>query len=117
MIEYDPIAQKYAYFSPTRRTNMPHTVHPPARRRTTLDLPAPLADEIQQAVKQGLAKSQNSLIVHAIEAYLERLQDAWIDAQFAQMADDKEAQSLHLQVAKEFEQSDWEALRIGEAHP
>lgn len=95
---------------------MPRTVHPPARRRTTLDLPAPLAIEIQRAVKRGLAKSQNSLIVQAIETYLRQSQDAWIDAQFAQMADDKEAQALHLQIAQEFERSDWEAFQIGEAN-
>jgi hypothetical protein len=75
-----------------------------------------LADEIQEAVRQGLAKSQNSLILQAIQVYLSRLQDAWIDAQFAQMAQDKEAQSLHLQVAREFEKADWEALQIGEAN-
>jgi len=43
------------------------------------------------------------------------LEEAWIDAQFAQMPEDENYQALQLQMAKEFEKSDWEALCVGEA--
>jgi len=95
---------------------MTHAPLRPVRRRTTVDLPVALADEIQRAVNQGLAKSQNSLIVRAVETYLQHLQEAWIDAQFAQMAHDQETQALHLQIAQEFEKADWEAFQLGEAN-
>jgi hypothetical protein len=43
------------------------------------------------------------------------LEEARIDAQFAQMQEDERYRALQLQMAKEFEKSDWEALCVGEA--
>ncbi|MBM3135459.1 MAG: CopG family transcriptional regulator [Chloroflexi bacterium] len=82
--------------------------------RTTLDLPIVLRERIKVAVSRGAARGQNGLIIKAIEDYLQHLEEAWIDAQFAQMQDDERYQALQLQIAKECEKSDWEALRIGE---
>jgi hypothetical protein len=49
------------------------------------------------------------------EDHLHQLAEAWIDAQFAQMQADETYQALQLQMAEEFEKSDWEALCVGEA--
>jgi len=72
------------------------------RIRTTLDLPVSLRDRIQSAIKQGAAPSQNSFIVQALEEYLARLEEARIDAEFAQMEGDESYQTLQLQIAAEF---------------
>jgi hypothetical protein len=45
---------------------------------------------------------------------LRRLDKAWIDAQFARMADDASYQELQLQIDQEFEIADWEAFQPGE---
>lgn len=89
------------------------TVREP-RVRTTLDLPASLRDRIQSAIKQGVAPSQNTFIVQALEEHLARLEEARIDAEFAQMAEDEGYQTLQLQIAAEFAQADWEALQTEE---
>ena len=79
--------------------------------RTTLTLPGPLRDRIELAVDRGVASSRNSLIVAAVESYLDRQERAWIDAQFASMAHDEAYQVLQRQVAAGFSASDWEAWR------
>jgi metal-responsive CopG/Arc/MetJ family transcriptional regulator len=79
--------------------------------RTTLTLPGQLRDRIELAVDRGLATSRNSLIVQAVESYLEEQEYAWIDAQFASMAQDEDYQALQRQVVAEFSASDWEALQ------
>ena len=88
-----------------------------ARIRTTLDLPASLRDRIQFAIKQGVAPSQNSFIVQALEEHLARLEEARIDAEFAHMEEDESYRALQLQIAAEFAQADWEALQTGETQP
>ncbi|HED03402.1 MAG TPA: hypothetical protein ENI60_01365 [Candidatus Fraserbacteria bacterium] len=57
------------------------------------------------------ARSRNRLIVQAVEAYLRQLEEALIDAQFAEMEHDERYGELSLQLSREFERSDWEALR------
>ncbi len=84
------------------------------RVRTSLDLPRDLREQIKKAVHRGAAKSQNALIVQAVEEYLDRFEEEWIDEQFAQMEHDERYQALNLQIAREFESSDWEALQITE---
>lgn len=84
------------------------------RVRTTLDLPRSLRQRIERAVQRGAARSQNALVTQAVAEYLARLEREWIDDQFAQMADDAAYQSLNLQIAAEFEGSDWEALQTAE---
>jgi hypothetical protein len=83
--------------------------------RTTLTLPVELRARIERAVRQGAAPSQNRLIVQAVEAYLTQQEEAWIDAQFAEMAKDAAYQDLQRQIVAEFSISDWEALQTGEA--
>ena len=81
------------------------------RVRTSLDLPQGLRERIRQAVQRGVARSQNALIVQAVEEYLAQLERDWIDAQFAEMEHDKGYQVLNRQIEREFARSDWEALQ------
>ena len=81
------------------------------RVRTSLDLPQRLRERIRQAVQRGVARSQNALIVQAVEEYLAQLERDWIDAQFAEMEHDKGYQVLNRQIEREFARSDWEALQ------
>ncbi|MDH4137694.1 MAG: CopG family transcriptional regulator [Anaerolineae bacterium] len=81
------------------------------RVRTSLDLPQELQERIRRAVQRGIAKSQNALIVRAVEEYLAQLERDWIDAQFAEMEHDEGYQALNRQIEKEFSRSDWEALQ------
>lgn len=49
-----------------------------------------------------------------VEEYLDRLEKEWIDEQFAQMEHDERYRVLNLQIAREFEASDCEALQMVE---
>jgi hypothetical protein len=85
--------------------------------RTTLTLPGALRERIERALDRGAASSQNSLIVRAVESYLGQQEQAWIDAQFADMAGDEPYLALQRQIAAEFSASDWETLKTAEALP
>ncbi len=85
--------------------------------RTTLTLPVEMRERIEHAVDLGIASSQNSLIVQAVESYLTQQEQDWIDAQFAEMTSDLTYQALQRQIAAEFSVTDWEALRTGEELP
>lgn len=84
------------------------------RIRITVDLPQPLWDKVSLALKRSAAKSRNNLIIEAIEEHLNYLEQAWIDQEFSKMEQDEKYKALSLKIAKEFEQPDWEALKIGE---
>lgn len=83
--------------------------------RTTIDLPASVRDRIQQAVERGAARSQNALIVQAIEQWLKNLDRSWVDAQFAAMETDEEYRTMQLAIAEEFAPLDREAWSSSEA--
>jgi Arc/MetJ-type ribon-helix-helix transcriptional regulator len=72
------------------------------RVRTTVDLPLSMRDRVQQAIERGAARSQNALIVQAIEQWLKDLERDWLDAQFAPMESDEGYRSLQLAIAQEF---------------
>lgn len=82
--------------------------------RTTLDLPQPLWERIRLTIRESKEKSQNTIIIKAIELYLERLEESRIDAEFAEMQDDERYKTLNLKLAGEFSYSDWETFRIDE---
>jgi metal-responsive CopG/Arc/MetJ family transcriptional regulator len=82
--------------------------------RTTLALPVSLLAAVDQAVREGKAKSRNQLVAAALRRELAALERAAIDQAFAGMADDKAYQEEALQIAKEFAVSDWEAFQLGE---
>ncbi len=86
--------------------------------RTTIDLPLPVRDRIQKAVERGAARSQNALIVQAVEAWLEEIERDWLDAQFAAMASDEKYRSMQLSIAEEFAPYDretWQAQEMADA--
>ena len=82
--------------------------------RTTLALPAALLAAVDQAVREGKAKSRNQLVAAALRRELAALERAAIDQAFAGMADDKAYQEEALKIAEEFAISDWEAFQLGE---
>ncbi len=84
--------------------------------QTTLRLPRPLYEQAKSLVQSGLtdAQSINELMVGALRAYLNMLGRRQIDAAFARMAQDAHYQKQAQQIAEDFEESDWEALRIAE---
>lgn len=84
------------------------------RTRLTVDLPISLVEQADALVAHGAARSRNRLITQALEMYLKQLEEARIDAQFAQMAHDKRYIQAQLKIAKEFERADWEALQLAE---
>ena len=82
--------------------------------RTTVNLPAELLQRSQEFIDQGLIPNRNTLIIAALENFLAELERQAIDEQFAAMLDDTDYQTLNETVAKEFEESDWESLQLGE---
>jgi predicted transcriptional regulator len=78
-----------------------------ARTRLTVDLPRTLVEQADALVARSTARSRNRLIAQALEMYLKQLEEAEIDAQFARMEHDERYRDLSLQLAKEFERSDW----------
>jgi len=86
----------------------------PTKTRLTVDLPRELVKLADTAVERGAARSRNQLITQAIDAYLQNLEEAEIDARFKAMSDDEAYQKMTLQLTQELERSDWEALQLGE---
>ena len=82
--------------------------------RTTVTLPANLAEWSQRFVGKGTVPSRNALIVAALEHFLIELEQQEIDQQFAVMAEDEAYQDLSVQMSEEYAGSDWEALRVVE---
>jgi hypothetical protein len=86
-------------------------------RTTTIRLPRPVYDEAQSLVEKqkersGTKISLNDFIVAAIKAYLKLHHRRSIDAAFGDMAEDASYQKEAALLAEEFDQSDWEALRL-----
>lgn len=87
---------------------------PEVRTRLTVDLPKGLVEQADALIARGVTRSRNRLITQAVEAYLKQLEEAWIEAQFAEMERDERYRDHTLQIAGEFERSDWEAVRLAE---
>ena len=82
--------------------------------RLTVDLPKTFVEQADALVHRGVVRSRNRLIHQAVEVYLKQLEEASIDAQFAEMEHDQRYCDLSLKLAGEFERSDWEAFRLSE---
>jgi len=91
------------------------TISTTERIRTTVSLPAELLNRAQVFVDRGLVRSRNALVVRALDEWLANLEREAIDSQFAMMADDADYQKFNVVLAQEFDDSDWEALQVGEA--
>lgn len=87
----------------------------PDSTRLTLYVPTRLVEAADQRVKQGKAKNRNDFIVMALRRELKALEEADIDADFAEMADDEEYQAEADVLEKEFAQASWEAFQSAEA--
>lgn len=84
--------------------------------RTTVSLPVDLARRSQHFIDAGKIPNRNTLIIAALERFLNQLEQEEIDRQFAAMSDDAAYQELNLALADSFAESDWEALIEGERH-
>lgn len=95
----------------------PLVEHPvPARlARTTITLLSERLQAADRAIREGRALSRNELSAAALRRELRALERAAIDAAFAAMAEDEEAQREAERIAEEFADSDWEVLHIAEA--
>jgi len=62
-------------------------------------------------VQQGEADSRNDFLERALRSELAASRRAAIDAEFAEMANDRSYKREALQVVEEFTGADWEALR------
>ena len=82
--------------------------------RTTIALPADLLVAVDEAVREGKARSRNEFVALALRHLLAVQERARIDAEFALMAEDEEYLAEAQQIAEEFAASGWEALRTGE---
>jgi len=87
----------------------------PARKvRTTVALSADLLEAMDAVVRQGEADSRNDFLERALRSELAASRRAAIDAEFAEMANDRSYKREALQVVEEFADADWEALQAGE---
>ena len=84
------------------------------RTRLTIDLSRELVKWADTAVERGAAPSRKQLISQAIDAYLHSLEEVEIEGRFKAMAEDGAYQKLVLRMIQELEDSDWEALQLGE---
>jgi metal-responsive CopG/Arc/MetJ family transcriptional regulator len=86
----------------------------PGTARIAVTLPSELRSAVDQAVREGGAKSRNELMANALRRELAALERAAIDAAFAEMAHDLDYQEESRRLTAEFESSDWEAFQLGE---
>ena len=82
--------------------------------RTTLSLPADLLARVDQAVRDGRARSRNAFVAAALERDLAAQQRADLDAEFAHMAEDEAYLAESQRLDAEFEAAGAEALRVAE---
>lgn len=90
------------------------TVPSTKRIRTTVDLPAELVARAQVLMEEGHIHSRNVLMTRALEEFVSRLEQESIDARFAAITDDADYQAVNLELAQEFDDSDWEAHQLAE---
>lgn len=89
--------------------------HKKEYQNTTVRLPKRVYHLAKTAVERSQAASSfNDFVVQAIEQKLQQLNEAAIDAAFAHMANDPDYQRDAVTLAKQFEQSDWEASNAPE---
>jgi Arc/MetJ-type ribon-helix-helix transcriptional regulator len=83
----------------------------PARRRTTLALPAELLDAVDREVEAGHAESRAAVVVEALERELRRRRRDAIDANLRQMAHDPGYLAEQQTIISEFAGADAETAR------
>ena len=86
---------------------------PIPRARTTVAIAVDVLEAVDNAVREGLARSRNDFLNAALKTQLAASRRAAVDAAFAGMAGDTEYRQEALRIAAEFETSDHESLRLG----
>ena len=88
----------------------------PDKVQTSLRLPKPIYDQAKLLVNQRLTgiDSFNDLVVAALRSFIRKARRRQIDLAFRGMSEDADFQKDARLIAVEFEQSDWEALKLGE---
>ena len=85
--------------------------------RLTVEVPSDLLEAADLAVRAGHAPTRNDLVIAALRHELNALvrrhpaQRSAIDAEFARLAGDAEAQAEALQLDRQFASASWEALQ------
>jgi metal-responsive CopG/Arc/MetJ family transcriptional regulator len=87
---------------------------PTKKLRTTVAISEDLVEAMDALVQGGEADSRNDFLEKALRNQIAAARRAAIDAEFAQMATDRTYQGEAVQVAEEFAEADWEALRASE---
>jgi len=80
---------------------------------TTVRLPKPVYERAKRAINTGQADTHsfNDFVVQAVNERLRSLREQEIDAAIAEIANDPDYQRSAVQMAQEFERSDWDAFR------
>jgi Arc/MetJ-type ribon-helix-helix transcriptional regulator len=84
---------------------------PVRKLRTTVALSEDLIEAMDALVQEGEAESRNDFLEKALRNQLAASRRAAIDAEFAEMANDRSYQREAVQVAEDFAEADWEALQ------
>lgn len=79
--------------------------------RTTVALPAELLEATDRAVREGKATSRNEFLSTALRRELERTR---IDEDFGHVSEDPLYRAEAEELAEEFDEASWEALRTTE---
>jgi Arc/MetJ-type ribon-helix-helix transcriptional regulator len=87
---------------------------PKGLARTTFRLPAPLLEDVDEAVRAGYAPSRSAFVSAALRRELAARKRQAIDVAFAEMADDDTYRTEAAALTDRFLASDWEALRQAE---
>ncbi len=87
--------------------------------RLTVEIPSDLLEAADLAVRAGHAPTRDDLVIAALRHELHSLsrrqaRRAELDAEFARLSDDVEAQAEALRLDGEFASASWEALRSTE---
>jgi len=82
--------------------------------RTTIALPAELLEATDRAVREGKARSRNEFLSMALRRELDVLERARIDEDFGYMSEDPLYRAEAEELAEEFDEASWEALRTTE---
>ncbi len=82
--------------------------------RTTLALPDDVIERVDDVVRSGKARSRTEFVAKALRRELALVERSEIDAAFAGMAADAEAQEEARRIDAEFSHAGWEALAEAE---
>jgi hypothetical protein len=73
-------------------------------------------EQAKQVAHRAQVPSFNEFVIQAVEEKVRRLTEAEIDAAFGGMAIDPDYQRESVATAREFETSDWEALKASDGN-